>query len=218
MPTPGLPRSLAELLIVFGPCFTAPTFRTFWALVTGSSPSPGDAAAKRLLFPPPWDLVCIGYPRRGRHGSGVFRTTSSSARCIAGREPAPRPCTSAGACSCAPLGPERSRSARRTGGRGTRRLVCRRPSRTNWRRSSPQRRSSISSGESASAATTGTSTHSSGGGQLHHAVEFKQAERSRYSMALTSSRRSWTAGRPPGLGAGISDANSAHWASVRSVG
>jgi hypothetical protein len=25
----------------------------------------GDAAAERLLFPPPWDLVCIGYPKAG---------------------------------------------------------------------------------------------------------------------------------------------------------
>ncbi len=26
MPTPSLPRSLADLLIAFGPCFTAPTW------------------------------------------------------------------------------------------------------------------------------------------------------------------------------------------------
>ncbi len=27
MPTPSLPRSLADLLIAFGPCSTQPTFR-----------------------------------------------------------------------------------------------------------------------------------------------------------------------------------------------
>jgi hypothetical protein len=47
MPTPSLPRSLADLLAAFGPCFTQPTFRTFQALVAGfltsraSAPSPG---------------------------------------------------------------------------------------------------------------------------------------------------------------------------------
>jgi hypothetical protein len=37
--------------------------------------------------------------------------------------------------------------------------------------------------------------------------------RSQYSIALSSSRRWWTAGRPPGLGAGISGARMCHWAS-----
>jgi len=32
MPTWSLRRSLADLLSVFGPCFAAPTFRTFWTL------------------------------------------------------------------------------------------------------------------------------------------------------------------------------------------
>src|SRR5437867_3024837 len=35
MPTPSLPRSLADLLAAFGPCFTQPTFRTFQAVVVG---------------------------------------------------------------------------------------------------------------------------------------------------------------------------------------
>jgi hypothetical protein len=40
---PTLPTSLAELLSVFGPCFTAPTFRTFTALAAGflAQQSPG---------------------------------------------------------------------------------------------------------------------------------------------------------------------------------
>ena len=41
MPTPSLPRWLADLLIVFGPCFTAPTFATFRAMVTGFLAQPG---------------------------------------------------------------------------------------------------------------------------------------------------------------------------------
>jgi DDE superfamily endonuclease len=41
MPTPSLPRSLADLLIVFGPCFTAPTFATFRAMVAGFLTQPG---------------------------------------------------------------------------------------------------------------------------------------------------------------------------------
>jgi hypothetical protein len=41
MPTPSLPRSLADLLAAFGPCFTAPTMRTFQALVAGFLAQPG---------------------------------------------------------------------------------------------------------------------------------------------------------------------------------
>ena len=41
MPTPSLPRSLADLLAAFGPCFTAPTLRTFQALVAGFLAQPG---------------------------------------------------------------------------------------------------------------------------------------------------------------------------------
>jgi hypothetical protein len=41
MPTPSLPRSLADLLTVFRPCFTAPTFATFGAMVTGFWAQPG---------------------------------------------------------------------------------------------------------------------------------------------------------------------------------
>ena len=41
MPTPSLPRSLADLLVAFGPCFSQPTFRTFQALVAGFLAQPG---------------------------------------------------------------------------------------------------------------------------------------------------------------------------------
>jgi hypothetical protein len=41
MLTPSLPRSLADLLIVFRPCFTAPTFATFRAMVAGFLAQPG---------------------------------------------------------------------------------------------------------------------------------------------------------------------------------
>jgi hypothetical protein len=49
MPTWSLPRSLADLLIVFGPCFTAPTFRTFCALVTGFVAQPGRRTITGML-------------------------------------------------------------------------------------------------------------------------------------------------------------------------
>jgi hypothetical protein len=49
MPTWSLPRSLADLLIVFGPCFTAPTFRTFCALVTGFLAQPGRHTVTGML-------------------------------------------------------------------------------------------------------------------------------------------------------------------------
>jgi DDE superfamily endonuclease len=41
MLTPSLSRSLADLLMVFRPCFTGPTFRTFKALVAGFLAQPG---------------------------------------------------------------------------------------------------------------------------------------------------------------------------------
>lgn len=41
MLTPSLPRSLADLLIAFAPCFTQPSFRTFQALVAGFLAQPG---------------------------------------------------------------------------------------------------------------------------------------------------------------------------------
>jgi hypothetical protein len=41
MLTPSLPCSLADLLIVFRPCFTAPTFATFRAMVSGFLAQPG---------------------------------------------------------------------------------------------------------------------------------------------------------------------------------
>src|SRR6266511_4654928 len=41
MPTPSLPRSLADLLAAFAPCFTARTMRTFQTLVGGFLAQPG---------------------------------------------------------------------------------------------------------------------------------------------------------------------------------
>lgn len=41
MPTMSLPCSLADLLKGLRPCFTAPTFRTFQALVGGFLAQPG---------------------------------------------------------------------------------------------------------------------------------------------------------------------------------
>jgi hypothetical protein len=49
MPTPSLPRSLADLLIVFRPCFTAPTFATFRAMVTGFLAQPGPHTVTGML-------------------------------------------------------------------------------------------------------------------------------------------------------------------------
>jgi hypothetical protein len=49
MPTPSLPRSLADLLIAFGPCFTAPTMRTFQALVGGFLTQPGQRTVTGML-------------------------------------------------------------------------------------------------------------------------------------------------------------------------
>jgi DDE superfamily endonuclease len=49
MPTPSLPRSLAELLGVFAPCFTAPTLRTFQALVAGFLTQPDRRTVTGML-------------------------------------------------------------------------------------------------------------------------------------------------------------------------
>jgi hypothetical protein len=49
MPTPSLPRSLADLLIAFAPCFTAPTFATFRAMVTGLLTQPGPHTVTGML-------------------------------------------------------------------------------------------------------------------------------------------------------------------------
>jgi hypothetical protein len=49
MPTPSLPRSLADLLMAFGPCFTQPTFRTFQALVAGLLTQPGQRTVTGML-------------------------------------------------------------------------------------------------------------------------------------------------------------------------
>ena len=49
MPTPSLPRSLTDLLMAFGPCFTAPTMRTFQALVAGFLTQPGQRTVTGML-------------------------------------------------------------------------------------------------------------------------------------------------------------------------
>jgi hypothetical protein len=77
MPTWSLPRSLADLLIVFGPCFTAPTFGTFCALVTEFLAQPGRRTVTGML---------AGAP--GRALAPRSRTGSS-------RQPAGRPMRSA---------------------------------------------------------------------------------------------------------------------------
>jgi hypothetical protein len=49
MPTPSLPRSLTDLLMAFSPCFTAPTMRTFQALVAGFLTQPGQRTVTGML-------------------------------------------------------------------------------------------------------------------------------------------------------------------------
>jgi hypothetical protein len=49
MLTPSLPRSLADLLAAFAPCFTQPTFRTFQALVAGFLTQPGQRTVTGML-------------------------------------------------------------------------------------------------------------------------------------------------------------------------
>jgi hypothetical protein len=49
MPDRSLPRSLADLLACFRPCFTAPTFQTFTALVTGFLTQPGPRTVTGML-------------------------------------------------------------------------------------------------------------------------------------------------------------------------
>jgi DDE superfamily endonuclease len=49
MLTPSLPRSLADLLMAFGPCFTQPTFPTFQALVAGLLTQPGQRTVTGML-------------------------------------------------------------------------------------------------------------------------------------------------------------------------
>jgi hypothetical protein len=49
MPAWSLPRSLAELLMVFRPCFTAPTFKTFAWLVVGLVAQPGTRTVTGML-------------------------------------------------------------------------------------------------------------------------------------------------------------------------
>src|SRR5919198_547993 len=50
MPTPSLPRSLADLLVRFTPCFTAPTFATFQAMVAGFLTQPGQRTVTGMLL------------------------------------------------------------------------------------------------------------------------------------------------------------------------
>src|SRR6266545_4150804 len=47
--TPSLPCSLADLLITFAPCFTAPTFATFRAMVAGFLTQPGPHTVTGML-------------------------------------------------------------------------------------------------------------------------------------------------------------------------
>jgi DDE superfamily endonuclease len=49
MPTPSLPRSLADLLVRFIPCFPAPTFATFQAMVAGFLTQPGQGTVTGML-------------------------------------------------------------------------------------------------------------------------------------------------------------------------
>src|SRR6266702_972098 len=54
MLTPSLPRSLADLLIVFRPCFTAPTCATFRAMVAGFLAQPGLRTVTGMLAGAGW--------------------------------------------------------------------------------------------------------------------------------------------------------------------
>jgi hypothetical protein len=49
MPAWSLPRLLAELLMAFRPCFTAPTFKTFAWLVVGLVGQPGTRTVTGML-------------------------------------------------------------------------------------------------------------------------------------------------------------------------
>src|SRR6266540_555359 len=62
MLSPSLPRSLADLLIVFRPCFTAPTFATFRAMVAGFLAQPGLRTVTGML-------VGAGLAGRKLHGA-----------------------------------------------------------------------------------------------------------------------------------------------------
>src|SRR6266542_1035278 len=74
MPTPSRPRSLADLLIAFGPCFTQPTMRTFQALVGGFLAWPGQRTVTGML-------AGAGLAGRRHHDLGyrVFSTARWSA-------------------------------------------------------------------------------------------------------------------------------------------
>jgi uncharacterized RDD family membrane protein YckC len=56
MPTPSLPCSLADLLIVFAPCFTAPTFAAFRAMVAGFLTQPGPPTVTGMLAGAGWPV------------------------------------------------------------------------------------------------------------------------------------------------------------------
>src|SRR6266545_4605920 len=73
MPTPSLPRSLTDLLIAFGPCFTAPTMRTFQALVAGFLAWPGQHTVTGML-------VGAGLAAR-RHHDLAYRFFSTARWC-----------------------------------------------------------------------------------------------------------------------------------------
>jgi hypothetical protein len=68
MPTLSLPRWLTDLLMAFSPCFTAPTMRTFQALVAGIPDSAGPAHRHRAAGRRP---TC--WPAPPRPGLPVLR-------------------------------------------------------------------------------------------------------------------------------------------------
>jgi hypothetical protein len=49
MPVPSLSSTLADLVAVFRPCFTAPSFETFTALVAGFLAQPGARTVTGML-------------------------------------------------------------------------------------------------------------------------------------------------------------------------
>jgi hypothetical protein len=53
LPGATVPRSLADLLAVFRPCFTAPTFQTFIGLVVGENDNPIWPHRDDLIWPHP---------------------------------------------------------------------------------------------------------------------------------------------------------------------
>ena len=73
MPMWSLPRSLADLLACFRPCFTAPTFRVFQAMLCGLVAQPGLRTVTGMLAGHAWP------------GCGTTRGRTASSRPRAGR-------------------------------------------------------------------------------------------------------------------------------------